>query len=148
VGSPITPPLRVHPLLLAASRLLQPVRRARGAVARQCGTLHCPCRFSQVLSSSLPSGVGFTTIFSKQDGVVDWRCCVDRHGQNREVTGQHLSLIVNPQVYHIIAETLTGCCQDSSKDGGTRRVPVVAGLGDSAGGGSQGVASTVRPRPL
>jgi hypothetical protein len=121
VGSPIHPPLRVHPLLLVASRLLQPLRRARGDVEPQCGRPHCPCRFSHVLSSSPPEGVGCTAIFSKQDGVVDWRCCLAPEGENREVTGEHMSLIVNPQVYHIIAETLTRCCQEVRNERGPKK---------------------------
>lgn len=120
LGSPIHPPLRVHPLLLVVSRLLQPVRRARGDVAPQCGSLQCTCRFSLVLSSS-PPGVGCTAVFSKQDGVVDWRCCLDPYGENREVTGEHMSLIVNLQVYHIIAETLTACCQEMRSESGAKR---------------------------
>jgi Alpha/beta hydrolase family len=121
LGSPICPPLQVHPLLLVASRLLQPVRRARGDVEPQCGRLQCPCRFSHVLSSSPPDRVGCTAIFSKQDGAVDWRCCLAPEGENREVTGEHMSLIVNPQVYHIIAETLTRRCQEVRNSSGAQK---------------------------
>jgi triacylglycerol lipase len=57
----------------------------------------------------LPPEVGFTAIFSKHDEVVDWRACLDPQGDNREVSGQHVSLIVNREVYRILAQVLASC---------------------------------------
>ena len=121
LGSPLSRPLRVHPLVLFASRMLQPLRRARGDVAPQCGSPSCACHFTQSIFSPLPPGVGFTSIFSKQDEVVEWQSCVQGDGKNREVTGRHMSLIVNPQVYRIIAETLAACCRKKEGDETERR---------------------------
>jgi hypothetical protein len=50
--------------------------------------------------------VGFTSIFTKQDEVVHWQACLDKERQNWEVSGGHLSLIVNREVYRILAATL------------------------------------------
>ncbi|MGK0371049.1 MAG: pimeloyl-ACP methyl ester carboxylesterase [Glaciecola sp.] len=50
-----------------------------------------------------------TSIYSKTDGVVGWQASVDiynKHANNIEVTGSHIGLGVNPQVWKIIAETL------------------------------------------
>ncbi|MEW6300986.1 MAG: alpha/beta fold hydrolase [Thermodesulfobacteriota bacterium] len=106
LGSPIHRPMRVHPLVHSAFLLLQPLRRLKGRTAPQCGSLHCTCSFSQTVFSPLPPGVGFTSIFSKNDEVVDWRASFDPLGDNQEVSGRHVGLIVNPQVYQILARTL------------------------------------------
>ncbi|MFT5542093.1 MAG: pimeloyl-ACP methyl ester carboxylesterase [Glaciecola sp.] len=59
------------------------------------------------------NSIGFkqaiTSIYSKTDGVVGWQASVDtynKHANNVEVTGSHLGLGVNPQVWKIIARTL------------------------------------------
>jgi pimeloyl-ACP methyl ester carboxylesterase len=59
------------------------------------------------------NSIGFkqaiTSIYSKTDGVVGWQASVDiynEHANNIEVTGSHLGLGVNPQVWKIIAQTL------------------------------------------
>ncbi|MCS6927763.1 MAG: alpha/beta hydrolase [Candidatus Binatia bacterium] len=107
LGSPVTRPLRIHPLVHSTFLLLQPLRRLKGRTAPQCGSVHCSCSFNRTVFSPLPAGVGFTSIFSKQDEVVDWRASLDPAGDNREVSGRHLGLIVNPQVYRLIAQVLS-----------------------------------------
>ena len=67
--------------------------------------------FIQSVSSPIPQEVGFTAIFSKQDEIVDWRACLDPQGDNREVSGRHVGLIVNTEVYHMLAGVLATCSQ-------------------------------------
>jgi hypothetical protein len=50
--------------------------------------------------------VGFTAIFSTQDEIVDWRACVDPQGDNYQVSGRHLGLVVNREVYRLLADIL------------------------------------------
>lgn len=59
------------------------------------------------------NSIGFpqaiTSIYSKTDGVVGWQASVDtynNHANNIEVSGSHLGLGVNPEVWKIIAKTL------------------------------------------
>ena len=62
--------------------------------------------FSEKVSAPLPAGVGFTAIFSTQDEIVDWRTCVDPQGDNYQVSGRHLGLVVNREVYWLLAQIL------------------------------------------
>lgn len=51
----------------------------------------------------------FTTIYSRRDGVVDWRQAVDDHKSNAfnvEVGSSHIGLGVDPDVWRIIADTI------------------------------------------
>jgi triacylglycerol lipase len=58
------------------------------------------------VSAPLPAGVGFTAVFSIRDEIVDWRTCVDPQGDNYQVSGRHLGLVVNREVYRVMAGIL------------------------------------------
>jgi len=47
-----------------------------------------------------------SSIFSRDDDVVDWRACLVPARDNYEISGKHCSLIVNAEVYRIIAKIL------------------------------------------
>jgi hypothetical protein len=50
-----------------------------------------------------------TAIYTKSDGIVDWQNCRSRFEENNfEVTGTHIGLVYNFQVYKLIAERLKG----------------------------------------
>ncbi len=118
LGSPIDGNiLKVHPLVLFTFRTLQVLRKRPEGAPPVCGSPSCSCRFGQTVSSSLPEGVGFTSIFTKRDEVVDWRSCIDPQGENRQVSGRHLGLIVNREVYRILASTLAAYQLDNNQTG-------------------------------
>lgn len=57
-----------------------------------------------------PLSVPSTAIFSKTDGVVHWRTCVERPAPNTdniEVYASHVGLGLNPVVYFLLAERLS-----------------------------------------
>lgn len=56
-----------------------------------------------------PIDVPITSIFSKKDGVVDWRTCIDSvspRAENVEVTSSHLGMGIDPDVWRIVADRL------------------------------------------
>lgn len=58
----------------------------------------------------LPAPVPTTAIYTKEDGIVPWKLCMeereDEWHQNIQVRGSHLGLGVNPTVLNIIADRL------------------------------------------
>lgn len=57
----------------------------------------------------IPEGVDLISIYSKSDGVVDWRSCIDpRARANIEVEGSHIGFAWNPAVYKNIGQILAG----------------------------------------
>ncbi|MBM4258195.1 MAG: alpha/beta hydrolase [Deltaproteobacteria bacterium] len=106
IGSPVDGTLRVNPLVPFTFRVLQTVRSRRKTTSPSCGSHKCSCQFAQTVTSSLPEGRKFTSIFSKQDEVVHWRACIDPQATNLEVPGRHISLVVNAAVYRLLAELL------------------------------------------
>lgn len=56
-----------------------------------------------------PPPVPSTAIYSRGDGIADWRCCIDEEGpetENIEVKGSHCGLGCNPLVLNVIADRL------------------------------------------
>jgi hypothetical protein len=54
--------------------------------------------------------VAQTAIYTKNDGIVDWRYCVTGDPEiDCEVAGTHVGLVFNPAVYRILARRLAQC---------------------------------------
>ena len=76
-------------------------------VLPECYTGHCGCAFLQAVRGGLPAGVRQTAIYTRQDGVVDWRYCVTGDAKaDFEVRGTHMGLAFNPGVYALVARRL------------------------------------------
>ena len=57
-----------------------------------------------------PIKVPITAIFTRKDGAVDWRSCIDRSSENvtmLEVSASHAGLGLNPHVWVAVAEALS-----------------------------------------
>jgi pimeloyl-ACP methyl ester carboxylesterase len=93
---------RIGSIMQSAAGLWQ----ALAGVPAKCGTASCECGFARILAMSALRASTFTSIYSREDDVLDWRSCVDNDGINFEVRGRHVGLIVNREVYRIIAEIL------------------------------------------
>ena len=73
----------------------------------QCYTGHCHCKAVSALKNYLDKKIRRTAIYTKSDGIVDWQSCITRdESQNFEVTGTHIGLVYNFQVYKLIAGRL------------------------------------------
>jgi pimeloyl-ACP methyl ester carboxylesterase len=73
-------------------------------VPPECYTDVCQCEFRRALRRSVPRQVPQTAIFTKSDGVIDWRSC--RTGDREidvEVGGTHAGLTFNANAYSTIA---------------------------------------------
>ena len=72
-----------------------------------CYTGYCDCPAVNALQRSLPNRIHQSAIYTKSDGIVDWRSCILRSAEKDfEVTGSHIGLAFNFQAYKIIAERL------------------------------------------
>ncbi len=66
----------------------------------------CECHADHCVPSPPPS-VRRAAIYSRNDGVIDWRNCLEPDPSlNHEVGGTHIGLVFNPCVYRIIAKLL------------------------------------------
>lgn len=103
--------VRSHPHLIRASeKIRRRIFRIEDKSSNpNCYTGHCDCAAVTSLHDGLPKDLKQTAIYTRSDGVVDWRSCISRDpGNNYEVTGTHIGLVYNYQVYKLIAERLQG----------------------------------------
>jgi triacylglycerol lipase len=81
--------------------------RRGSTVLPECYTMQCTCNFLNSVRRGVPAGVMETAIYTRSDGVVDWRYCVTGSAEKDfEVTGTHIGLAFNSSVYKIISDRL------------------------------------------
>jgi len=104
LGSPFRG-IRSHPfVLLASDRVRAQVRRDDRP---DCYTGYCRCPAVSGLEAPFPTSVPQLAVFTRTDGIVDWRVCVtDDAAANVEVAGTHVGLVANPGAYRAIAHHL------------------------------------------
>jgi pimeloyl-ACP methyl ester carboxylesterase len=108
LGSPITDQLAVHPLVRAqvtAVGLLGTLG-VPGLFAYGCGHGACCAATREQASAPFPDGVGFTSVYSRSDGIVDWHACLDPAAEQVEVRASHIGMAVNPQVFRAVGAAL------------------------------------------
>lgn len=108
MGSPFRG-VTVHPSVLRAAELVreQILDRHGSGVLPACYTGACTCEFLESLTEKLPVSVHQTAIYTKSDGIVDWRVC--RTGNPKvdfEVSTTHIGLVFNPIAYDVVARRL------------------------------------------
>jgi pimeloyl-ACP methyl ester carboxylesterase len=85
-------------------RILQ--EHGRG-VLPDCYTGRCTCNFVDSLSRDIPDSMLQTAIYTRHDGIVNWRYCMTRDpAVDFEVPGTHIGMAFNPSAYTIVAERL------------------------------------------
>ena len=105
----------MHPSVLRAADAVrsQILHQHGSSVLPDCYTPRCTCNFLGSLRCTTPRSVVQTAIYTKDDGVVDWRYCRTGNPKNDfEVHGTHVGLVFNPSVYAIIAERLAFASAD------------------------------------
>jgi hypothetical protein len=68
----------------------------------------CACEFLKDGAHDVRDGVRLVSIYSRTDGVVDWRTClVGPPADAIEVPASHIGLVMNSRVYEILADRLS-----------------------------------------
>jgi pimeloyl-ACP methyl ester carboxylesterase len=58
---------------------------------------------------AIPIQVPIDAVYSRSDGIVAWRACIDHHSsdvRHHEVFSSHLGLVASPAVFRLVAERL------------------------------------------
>lgn len=109
LGSPQTDALAVHPVVRLQVRGVAALGAlgAPGLFKRSCLDGECCASFWSDLAGPLPDGVGSVSIYSRTDGVVDWRACLDPSADEHvEIRASHCGMAVNAAAYRAIAAAL------------------------------------------
>jgi triacylglycerol lipase len=110
LGSPLTSSLDVHPVVRGSIYALGVLGTigAPGLMRHSCLRGDCCTDFWHQLEADFPAGVGFVSIYSRTDGIVKWRSCLDPAAEQVEVRASHCGMAVNAEVYRAVAQTLEG----------------------------------------
>jgi len=110
LGSPTLDPLAVHPAVRAGVRgvALLGTLGAPGLFSRDCIDGDCCAEFWALHDRPFPRGVGFVSLYSRSDGIVNWQSCLDPAAIHVELKSSHVGMAVNPDGYRAIADVLRG----------------------------------------
>ena len=108
MGSPMLAPGAHHVALTAGVEALVRLSRAGlpGMMSEECVAGACARQSFEESREPMPEGVGFTAVYSKRDGIVDWRACVDPEARAVEVTASHVGMALDPRVIDEVTEAL------------------------------------------
>jgi pimeloyl-ACP methyl ester carboxylesterase len=110
LGSPTVSQLRVHPLVLAQIGIVGALGSGHvpGMFSLRCLRGDCCERFRAALAGPFPDDVHWTALYSRTDGIVDWRACLDPQADELvEVRASHCGMALNAQVYAEVAAALS-----------------------------------------
>jgi pimeloyl-ACP methyl ester carboxylesterase len=108
MGSPMMAPGAHHAMLSFGVDMLVRLSRAGvpGLMSEECVAGTCARQSWDESREPMPDDVGFTAIYSKRDGICDWRACVDPAATQVEVTASHVGMAVDPRVIDHVTEAL------------------------------------------
>jgi pimeloyl-ACP methyl ester carboxylesterase len=108
LGAPTVRQLSAHPFVLAQVVLVGALGTSRvpGMFRVSCLRGACCERFRADLVGAFPADVGYTALYSRTDGVVDWRACLDPAAEQIEVRASHLGMGLNAEVYAEVGHAL------------------------------------------
>ncbi|HTR25402.1 MAG TPA: alpha/beta fold hydrolase [Terriglobales bacterium] len=108
LASPIRGTVVNRAVLRAAEAVRLRILREHGdGVLPSCYTGRCTCDFLNSLRRRVPDAMEETAIYTRHDGIVDWRYCMTMDPEvDVEVCGTHIGMAFNPSVYAVVAERL------------------------------------------
>jgi pimeloyl-ACP methyl ester carboxylesterase len=106
MGSPLLAPGAVHPVLAFDLMLLNRLQRwgLNDLMGTDCTSGDCARTSWQELTAPTQEGFEFTSIYSRRDGIVDWRACLDPDATHVEVDCSHVGMAVDRTALgHVLA---------------------------------------------
>lgn len=110
LGSPFRDSVRAHPAVFATADALRRVETGDTAshIGPLCFSGHCTCGFVRNLLEPPGLTMPHFAVYSRTDGVVDWRSCLDEDAElNDEVASTHIGMAFHPGVYRLIGEHMS-----------------------------------------
>jgi pimeloyl-ACP methyl ester carboxylesterase len=110
LGSPMLAPGAHHASLARSLDVLVRLSRAGvpGLMSEDCVAGACARQSFDESRRPIPPTVAFTAIYSRRDGIVDWRACIDPLATAVEVTTSHIGMAIDPRVIDHVVTALRG----------------------------------------
>jgi triacylglycerol lipase len=82
-----------------------------GVFSTSCKDGECCAAFQADLAAPLADEIEAVAVYSRSDGIVDWRACLDPYAELAEVDSSHCGMSVHPQVYRVLEQLLDGATE-------------------------------------
>lgn len=108
LASPFRATVMTRSVFQAAEAIRLRILQEHGQrVLPDCYTGRCTCNFIDSLKRDVPDSMVQTAIYTRHDGIVDWRYCMTRNPEDDfEVPGTHIGMAFNPLAYTIVGDRL------------------------------------------
>ena len=108
LGSPVCDGLAVSTPVLRTVRLLARLGDLGlpGVFSTTCKDGACCAAFRDDLQAPLAPHIEAVAVYSRSDGIVDWRACLDPYAEPAEVDSSHCGMSVHPDVYRTLERVL------------------------------------------
>lgn len=108
LGSPLRNQFDVHPGVLFQVGLIGTLGTlgVPGLFSRSCTAGDCCTDANEEMLAPLPPEVAMTSIYSRSDGIVRWRSCLDEYAEHVEVPASHIGMAVSAPAYREVARAL------------------------------------------
>jgi pimeloyl-ACP methyl ester carboxylesterase len=115
LGTPHMNPFAVHPLVLlqVGTVGLLGTLGVPGLFKRSCFDGECCEVVRKEVFEPLPKRIRFISLYSRLDGIVDWRACLAPDAEHVEISSSHCGMGVHPGTYEVLADALPSLTRES-----------------------------------
>src|SRR4051794_36444483 len=108
LGSPQLDPFDIHPFVRAQVYAVGTLGflGVPGLFSHRCKWGKCCQEFWDDLQKPLRKDVGYLSVYSKSDGVVNWRSCLDPQAEHLEIEASHIGMAVSPRAWRAVEHAL------------------------------------------
>jgi pimeloyl-ACP methyl ester carboxylesterase len=108
LGSPLLDPLAINILTRTGVFLVGALGTlgAPGMFGARCRNGNCCESFWETVRAPFPPDVGYVSLYSRTDGVVDYRACLDPAARRVRIESSHIGMSVNSVAYRRVAGAL------------------------------------------
>lgn len=104
MGSPLRDMFAVHPLVRVQIRAVATLGSLGlpGLFSNDCRQGDCCEEVRRQAALPVPADIPLLSIFSRSDGIVDWRSCLDPQAETVEVPASHIGMAMSAPVYRLL----------------------------------------------
>lgn len=108
LGSPVLAPAAHHAVLGSHLEFLLLLSRygVPQVMTPDCVGGDCARQSFSEMSSPLAEDIGFTALYSRRDGIVDWRACLDPSAEHVQVPSSHIGMAFDPRTHDAVTRAL------------------------------------------
>jgi pimeloyl-ACP methyl ester carboxylesterase len=109
LGTPNTDPLAINATLATQLQIITRLSSLGfpGLLGEDCLSGECAAQVRAWLDADFPPDIPYISAFSLDDGVVDWRACLDPAAEHVEVSATHMSMGAEPEVIDLVLSRLS-----------------------------------------